>query len=217
MKAFCTVCGSSLFGNVWPEGDQIGDPARRARRRSGHPAVSSTPSSPRRRPGRSCRTTACRATTRPRPSAGPGRRHAWTPTPSASSRVPLRLQRAATGAAARGVGRGRRARRAGGPADRRREVGDLRARRAAAARADGRRLAADRAAGRPGRASPRRRPRRRSCSTRTSPRASTRPRWRRPRSRTRSCSSRRSSSPTGRRARRCGARGRGCSPSTRRT
>ena len=24
VKAFCKVCGSSLFGNVWPEGDQIG-------------------------------------------------------------------------------------------------------------------------------------------------------------------------------------------------
>ena len=24
VKAFCQVCGSSLFGNVWPEGDQIG-------------------------------------------------------------------------------------------------------------------------------------------------------------------------------------------------
>jgi hypothetical protein len=23
MKAFCTVCGSSLFGNRWPEGDEI--------------------------------------------------------------------------------------------------------------------------------------------------------------------------------------------------
>ena len=24
VKAFCSVCGSSLFGNEWPEGDQIG-------------------------------------------------------------------------------------------------------------------------------------------------------------------------------------------------
>ena len=24
VKAFCKVCGSSLFGNVWPEGEQIG-------------------------------------------------------------------------------------------------------------------------------------------------------------------------------------------------
>src|ERR1044072_6287548 len=24
VKAFCKVCGSSLFGNVWPDGDQIG-------------------------------------------------------------------------------------------------------------------------------------------------------------------------------------------------
>ena len=24
VKAFCKVCGSSLFGNEWPEGDQIG-------------------------------------------------------------------------------------------------------------------------------------------------------------------------------------------------
>ena len=24
VKAFCKVCGSSLFGNVWPGGDQIG-------------------------------------------------------------------------------------------------------------------------------------------------------------------------------------------------
>ena len=23
MKAFCSVCGSSLFGNEWPEGDEI--------------------------------------------------------------------------------------------------------------------------------------------------------------------------------------------------
>jgi len=24
VKAFCKVCGSSLFGYIWPEGDQIG-------------------------------------------------------------------------------------------------------------------------------------------------------------------------------------------------
>ena len=24
VKAFCSVCGSSLFGNEWPDGDQIG-------------------------------------------------------------------------------------------------------------------------------------------------------------------------------------------------
>lgn len=24
VKAFCSVCGSSLFGNEWPEGDQVG-------------------------------------------------------------------------------------------------------------------------------------------------------------------------------------------------
>jgi len=24
VKAFCSVCGSSLFGNEWPEGDEIG-------------------------------------------------------------------------------------------------------------------------------------------------------------------------------------------------
>jgi len=24
VKAFCSVCGSGLFGNEWPEGDQIG-------------------------------------------------------------------------------------------------------------------------------------------------------------------------------------------------
>ena len=37
VKAFCSVCGSSLFGNEWPEGDEIairlgaldGDPAIR--------------------------------------------------------------------------------------------------------------------------------------------------------------------------------------------
>ena len=67
VKAFCKVCGSSLFGNDWPEGDQIGVRlgALDGIRASGR---SSTRSSPRRRPGKSCRTTGCPGTTRPRPS-----------------------------------------------------------------------------------------------------------------------------------------------------
>ena len=61
VKVFCTVCGSSLFGGSWPDGDLItvrfgaldDDPGK---------APSSTPGWSRARGGRSCRTTGCRGT-----------------------------------------------------------------------------------------------------------------------------------------------------------